>query len=64
MGGGGGHRTDIKRSVTQDVTKTKESEYLHFSVDFVAKSIAAKLLWLNCTCLKVQNIHVCVPRIS
>lgn len=36
--------------------KQGESECLHLSVDLVAKSIAAKLLWLNSACLEVQKL--------
>lgn len=36
--------------------KLEESECLHLSVDLVAKSIAAKFLWLNSARLKVQKM--------
>lgn len=37
--------------------KQQESDCVHLSVDLVAKSMAAKFLWLNSTCVDVQALH-------
>lgn len=51
-------------SLLQDVTHyEKKWIFALFSVIVVAKPTAAKF-YFHSTCLEVQNIHVCVSRIS